>query len=64
MTRCPKCGAEIRYMPCRASQSPSGVLIVEAVTVEVITDSGRIVQGYLRHECPKGDEAGTIGGAK
>jgi len=64
MTRCTKCGAEIRYIPCKPSQSPSGVFIVSAESIEVITDSGRIVQGYLRHECPKGDEAGTIDGAK
>ena len=61
MTRCPKCGAEIRYVPCRPSQSPSGVLIVGAKTVEVITDSGRVVQGHLMHECFKDNEACTDG---
>jgi len=66
MTRCPKCGAEIRYIPCRPSQSPSGTLIVGAEAVEVIINNsfrnGRIVQGYLRHECAKDNEACATGG--
>jgi len=30
-----------------------------AESIEVITDSGRIVQRHLRHECPKGNETST-----
>ena len=43
---CPKCGDGIRYIPTKDSH-----IVVEGNYTEVITDSGRIIQGYLRHEC-------------
>jgi hypothetical protein len=43
---CPKCGAEIKYIPTRDSQ-----IVVNAEYVEVINDRGRTVQGHFRHKC-------------
>lgn len=55
--KCPKCGAEIKYIPCGL-----GVSIVDIEVIEVVTERGRTVQGYLRHKCPaaKGGENETV----
>jgi hypothetical protein len=43
---CPKCGAEIKYIPTR-----EGHIVVNAEYIDVITDRGRTVQGHFRHDC-------------
>jgi len=43
---CPKCGAEIKYVPTK-----DGHIVTEAEYLEFITDSGRVIQGHLRHNC-------------
>lgn len=65
MTKCRKCGREIRYIPSRSS--PDGVLEAEPETVEVVAESGRIVRGHLLHRCHtdsggKGNARGTVQG--
>jgi len=59
VTRCHKCGAEVRYIPCGPGLSPNGSIETEAESVEVITARGRSVAGYRRHECPKPQPAGS-----
>ncbi|MCL2556863.1 MAG: hypothetical protein FWE09_00125 [Treponema sp.] len=53
MTRCEKCGAEVRYIPCAPAVSPDGIATTDAALTEVITARGRAVAGYRRHECPE-----------
>jgi predicted RNA-binding Zn-ribbon protein involved in translation (DUF1610 family) len=48
MVKCPKCGAEVRYIP-----SKGNTLITDAEPKEVITATGRVVMGYTRHKCPE-----------
>jgi hypothetical protein len=52
MVKCPTCGAEIKYIPVGYVQSAAGAVIVEMEYAEVITDSGRVVKGHIRHKCP------------
>jgi predicted RNA-binding Zn-ribbon protein involved in translation (DUF1610 family) len=54
MVKCPKCGAEIKYIPVGYTQSATGTLIVEPEYTEVINDNGRVIKGHLRHKCPNG----------
>jgi hypothetical protein len=44
--RCKNCGAEIKYIPV-----PNGHIVTEADYTEIITDTGRIIQGHIRHKC-------------
>jgi hypothetical protein len=48
MTKCPKCGAEIKYIPTR-----HGVAVVEPEYTEIINDDGRASRGHVRHRCPE-----------
>ena len=57
MVKCSQCGAAIRYIPSGFSQSNMQVIKVEAELKELITESGRVVKGYPRHECSKNHEA-------
>jgi hypothetical protein len=52
MVKCPACGKEIKYIPVGYTQSAAGVVMAETGYTEVITDSGRVVKGHLRHKCP------------
>jgi len=49
MVKCPKCGAEIKYIPLRFGGYTA---IVDLGTIEVYTDSGRKVEGHAIHKCP------------
>jgi len=51
--RCPECGAAVRYIPSGFSGSSGGVFVVDAEAGELVTESGRVIQGYPRHECPQ-----------
>ena len=66
MVKCPKCGAEIKYIPVTSAGYERSAVTVETETTEVIQDSGRVVRGYLRHRCPakKKDEAPSTGGVQ
>jgi len=50
---CVKCGADIKYIP-----SGNSVIVVDTREVEIITDRGRVVKGYFRHDCPAKKESG------
>lgn len=52
MTKCPKCGVEIKYIPL-GYEVMGPVAIVEQDYIEVINDRGRVVKGHLRHRCLK-----------
>jgi hypothetical protein len=55
MVKCPKCGAEIKYIPTGYSESALGVVIVDPDYTEVINDNGRVIKGHRRHRCPETD---------
>jgi hypothetical protein len=59
MTKCPKCGAEIKYIPMGFISAP-GVAVVEPEYTETIGDNGRILKGYLWHRCPKPIKIGPV----
>jgi phage FluMu protein Com len=52
MVKCPKCGAEIKYIPVGYTQSATGTFIVDPEYTEVINDNGRVIKGHIRHKCP------------
>ena len=56
MVKCPACGAEIRYIPCGITVSEKGVIITDAESKELITESGRTIKGFPRHICPENKE--------
>lgn len=47
MTKCPKCGKEVKYIDTLRR----GMLTCEAEAVEGVTENGRILQVRLIHEC-------------
>jgi hypothetical protein len=51
MTRCPKCGVEIKYIPVGYNIDETGVVIVDPDYTEIINDGGRLIKGHLRHRC-------------
>jgi hypothetical protein len=53
MTKCPKCGAEIKYIPVGYNIEEMGVAIVDPKYTEIINDGGRLIKGHLRHCCPE-----------
>jgi hypothetical protein len=61
MVKCPICGKEIKYIPVSHTKSAAGVVIVESDYTEVITDSGRVVKGHLRHGCPDKETTAQAG---
>ena len=46
MVKCPKCNAEIKYIPTR-----EGVTMVDENQTEIVTLNGRMVKGYQPHKC-------------
>jgi hypothetical protein len=52
MTKCPKCGEEIKYIPVGYNIEEIGVAIVNPEYTEIINDGGRLIKGHLRHCCP------------
>ena len=56
MVKCPKCGAEIKYIPIISMGHERTSAAVDPELTEVIQDSGRVVKGYLRHKCPERDK--------
>ena len=42
---------EVKYIPCGVSITPLGMFIVDPEGIEIITESGRSVKGYLKHRC-------------
>jgi hypothetical protein len=55
VVKCPKCGAEIKYIPAYV-KSERGVIVVDLEYIKVITDAGREIQGHIRHQCPETEE--------
>ena len=55
MTRCPKCGAHIKYIPVSFQVDVRGTIAVEPEESELVNDGGRIVKGHVRHRCPEGE---------
>jgi hypothetical protein len=51
MVKCPKCAAEIKYIPVFYTAGPQGSIAVEPEYTEIISDSGRVIKGHLRHRC-------------
>jgi len=51
--KCPKCGAEIKYIAMGAYASSVAVAIVDPGYTVVINDNGREIKGHLRHKCPE-----------
>jgi hypothetical protein len=51
MTKCPKCGAEIKYIPVGYNIEEIGVVIVDPEYTEIINDGGRLIKGHIRHRC-------------
>jgi F0F1-type ATP synthase epsilon subunit len=55
VVRCTKCGERIKYIATR-----EGHIVVEPEHVNIITDTGRIVQGHHRHKCAEKEAADGI----
>lgn len=55
MQQCPTCNKEIKYIALSYDRSA----ICEVEKKEIITENGKIFQGYLRHIC-NNDECGVI----
>jgi hypothetical protein len=53
MVKCPKCGAEIKYIPVSYTADQRGAITVEPEYTEIINDNGRVIKGHLRHRCPE-----------
>lgn len=53
--KCRKCGAEVKYIAVSYMVDPRGVIEVRPEYTRVINDSGRVITGHLRHECPETD---------
>ena len=53
MVKCPKCGAEIKYIPVTSPGHERLAVTVEPETTEVIQDTGLVARGHLRHKCPE-----------
>jgi hypothetical protein len=62
MTRCPKCGAHIKYIPVSFQMDVRGTIAVEPDYTELVNDGGRIVKGHVRHRCPEAARTNTMGG--
>jgi hypothetical protein len=57
MLKCPKCGAEIRYIVGAPSAGTPGQPIAVDIALEtLISDTGRRLQGHREHECKTGKE--------
>jgi hypothetical protein len=56
MTRCSKCGAEIKYIPVSYHVDAQGTIAVEPEYTEVINDGGRVIKGHVRHRCRPSEE--------
>ena len=54
MVTCPKCNKPIRYITAARSVSPDGIFVVDLEPQDLISDKGRIITGYQRHECTEG----------
>ncbi|GHU09565.1 hypothetical protein FACS1894151_07580 [Spirochaetia bacterium] len=64
MVKCPKCEAEVMYIPMGFRSEPLGVAMVNVDYIEIINDRGRVVKGHLRHECPETVKKDTESGGK
>jgi hypothetical protein len=60
MTRCPKCGAEIKYIPVSYQVDAQGTIAVDPEYSEVISDSGRMIKGHSRHHCRPSEEIDNL----
>jgi hypothetical protein len=51
---CPGCGRDVRYIVTAPSLhvGNNGLIAVETIEEELITEKGRLVQGFKRHKCP------------
>jgi phage FluMu protein Com len=56
--KCPSCGKLVRYINAARGD---GIFIVEAEPDTLIGETGRILNGYREHKCPKNKEEETDG---
>lgn len=52
MIKCSICGNEIRYISS-ARLGNNGIIAVDPPEEELISESGRLLRGFRRHECPE-----------
>jgi len=60
MVKCPKCGAEIKYIPMGFTRENRGVAVVDAEYTEVFNDNGRLIKGHIRHRCLETPKENTV----
>ena len=51
MQACPDCGKEVKYI----ATGFNSVAMVDVAKVEIVTENGHKIKGYLPHKC-KGEE--------
>jgi len=56
MVVCPKCGEKIRYINASRSINPEKVYVVDPEPHELISDMGRVLKGYIPHNCKGGQD--------
>lgn len=59
MQECPNCGVELRYIPAaRRVAAEQGIYTVDAESITIVNEHGRLVTGYRQHKC------GEVNGGK
>ena len=56
---CPDCGKEVKAIALNREES----VLCETEQVEIVTESGRVFRGYMRHECDGKKKERSGGGA-
>ena len=52
---CPLCGKEVKAIALNSEECA----LCEAEQVEIVTESGRVFKGHMRHRCEDGKERDT-----
>lgn len=52
MQKCLSCGADIRYI----ATGPQKSIACDCEKLSFVTDNGRVVSGYLIHNCKKNED--------